>query len=726
MSPAARWAVGAGAVAAVVLLITLIASIGGPHTAWEGLAAVLYALVRAGGPAAAYLAAGVGLGRLLRPLFAGTREPLVLQAGLGVALMLTVSHLLGVSGVLRGTVGMVIADGIVGAGLILLAKQVADASQDGSARVRIPLAAAAAVPAIALLVVAAANPPGWLWESEARGYDVLEYHLQLPQEWLALGRIRPLEHNVYSFLPGYVESAFYFLAVMMGSPAAPTPGSQAMGLLAGDGMGVLSAQYLHAGIGLLGAWAIARLVVAARRTVTGNDDDGSVVAGSLAGAAYLSVPWTLVAGSSAYNDLGVVLLTACALIAAIDTGAAPARRGVMVGILIGAACGVKPTALLMGALPAGIVLAGMPGAVRAIAWAAGAGLTMLLPWLVRNWIACGNPVFPEMTAILGKGHWSAEQVSRYAAAHRFDGSLLERLRLIVAPSTDPGSGGTTRRGVLNEQWSIFFPLVVAAMAVVLGWRRSRVGLLLGAGLLAQLVAWLFATHIQARFLLPLAAPGAAAIGLSLLTLRERSAVVWRCAATGVAACTLFMAWRSGAIFAAQGSVGPDVVNRPNALLIGGPPAKTGEDMRAGLESKQPLERASLLTDLNPLLRANLTLPPGSKVYLLGDSTPLYYTVPVVYCTTFDRSLLAEAMSRTTDRTDSWTGALRRAGVTHVVASLPELERLQRSKFLDPDLKPERIAAWLQLDTRMVQAWPSRGPALVVLVELPKGGRGNEP
>ena len=81
--------------------------------------------------------------------------------------------------------------------------------------------AAWGVPALALLLVAASSPPGWLWDSEGRGYDALEYHLQLPQEWLRMGRLAPLEHNVYSFLPGYIEAAFYHLAVATGATAAP-------------------------------------------------------------------------------------------------------------------------------------------------------------------------------------------------------------------------------------------------------------------------------------------------------------------------------------------------------------------------------------------------------------------------------------------------------------------------------------------------------------------------
>jgi hypothetical protein len=127
--------------------------------------------------------------------------------------------------------------------------------------------------------------------------------------------------------------------------------------------------------------------------------------------------------------------------------------------------------------------------------------------------------------------------------------------------------------------------------------------------------------------------------------------------------------------------------------------------------------------LEPRPRANLTLPPGSRLYLLGESTPLYYTVPTIYATTYDRSVLADAMGGAPGKPDSWTAALRAAGATHVMVDFGELERLKRSGFLDPRLNLDAISAWLQFDTRVLHAWPAGGaggPVRAALVELPRG------
>jgi hypothetical protein len=736
-SPLPRWIWPAAAVAALLFFVAVFASLGGPQDPFAGLAAALYAVLRAGAPAAAYLASGIGLGVLLAPLYRGARESFALQAGLGIALLLTLSHLLGWLGLIGGRGGFVIAAGVCGLGLLLFARQVAHWSQSGGTSVHISPLWAAAIPALALLLVAASNPPGWLWASEGNGYDALEYHLQLPQEWLAAGRIRPLPHNVYSYLPSYIESAFVHMAAMTGTPTTSTPGSPAAGLIAVDGLGVLSCQFLHAGIAALSAMFLSRLVAAVRRVKGDSSDDPTP--GAAAGAIFLSIPWTIVTGSLPYNDLGVVLLMTASLIAALETGIPATRRGVLVGLLAGVACGCKPTAILFAAPPAGILLVGvlvgnhskgtengasgargaLPAVVAAVASASLAGLLTLSPWLIRNWIASGNPVFPAATSIFGTGHWTAEQISRFAASHRFEGSLLDRLRLIVLP--DPGDPAArpdhpVHRGLLHPQWSIFFPLVLAAAATALASRRRRIAALLILGLAAQLIAWLLATHIQSRFALPMVVPGAALIGLALGVLADRGAAWSRIAAAVGAACALALATHAAIIFSSQGRDASGTP-RPNAALIEGPTVFTGQDVRGRLAASTPAERTAFLQQQGPTPFSNLVLPPGSKLYLLGDSTPLYFTVPVVYTTTYDRSILASAIARAPGDSQVWAAELQRAGVTHILANLAELTRLEKSRFLDPDLRPEAIHRILSEQVIPIRRWPDLGVGLYELRSL---------
>ena len=68
-----------------------------------------------------------------------------------------------------------------------------------------------------MLIVACTIPPGLTWAVEAWGYDVLSYHLELPREWLAIGRMTGLEHNVYSYLPSLAEAGYMLIGAMRGS-----------------------------------------------------------------------------------------------------------------------------------------------------------------------------------------------------------------------------------------------------------------------------------------------------------------------------------------------------------------------------------------------------------------------------------------------------------------------------------------------------------------------------
>jgi hypothetical protein len=700
--------------AAGVLLMLAMASVGNPSSLAATAMTLIEVAIYAGLPAVAYLLGGVGLGRIFAPLLRRAGEPLAMQAALGIGTMLTISHLLGVLGAMGMPGGQIVAIVPPAAGLMLLALQslaaIRRAQQTGGAGV--PLISAPGLPAAALLLVAASSPPGWLWESEGRGYDVLSYHLQLPQEWLSLGRIVPLEHNVYSYLPSYVESAFYHVAVMMGVGNAPR------GLLQGEAYGLLTAQWLHAGLALLGAILIARLVtmmVGQIHVIANSGEAGhpaapsrsqAAAAGALAGALYLSIPWVIVTGSLAYNDLGVVAMMAAAMMAALDRHQPPAMRGAIVGLLIGIACGIKPTALLLAGAPAGVMmLAWAPRRqwLPLVAWGMIAGLAMLAPWLIRNIAFAGNPVFPFGAEVLGYGHWTIEQASRHAAAHRFDGSFADRLRLlVVADAADPA--GPRHRGLLHPQWSLFFPLVLIAGAGALAVARTRmVAMWLCILLALQLFLWLATTHVQSRFLLPLAAPGAALFGIAAWGLMQKL----RWVQLGAGAVVLIVFATGVVLFAREPHLDTgDLAPGANAMLIPGPAMRSGEFLRSRLEQATPTEQRRILNELPPEAFINLALPSGSTVYLLGEATPLYYTQPTVYATTWDRSLLSAAIQSAPGDPSQWAERLRAAGITHVLVNAAELARLERSGFLDPHLERERISDLLEGSARPVKQWPS--------------------
>ena len=215
---------------------------------------------------------------------------------------------------------------------------------------------------------------------------------------------------------------------------------------------------------------------------------------------------------------------------------------------------------------------------------------MLAPWLTRNYLASHNPVFPFAASIFGNGPWTADQVARYAAAHTFHGSVLERFRLLVRPDATPAPNGqSSHRGMLHPQWGLFFPLTLIAMGSLLIPRRPSAPAskqspipprltgstpppsLCAFGLIAQVALWLFTGHLQSSrgFLLPLIAPGAAICGLAAARF-GRGPILITLLSLPILAQAVFYT----VIFAEQRA------NNPNSLLIPGPGLRTGQIVSA--------------------------------------------------------------------------------------------------------------------------------------------------
>ncbi len=701
-----RWALPLAAALALLALVGVLSSIG-VDLPLAGFAAVVETLALAAPIALAYPLAALGFGRLMHAAIPATAPPAPHASSIqfvgGVAIMLTLSHLLGVLGALRlGSSGAVwLAWSPVMLGLVLLALQVRARPVSGQRLATAPFTSLLIVPPIALLVVAACQPPGTLWHSEARAFDTLSYHLQLPKEWLARSRITPLEHNVYSFLPSYIESAYTHLGAMVGGP----PNSPA----SARGFGTFAAHFLHAGLALGAALLVARLVraLAARRDADDRARAAMRHASVIAAAVFLALPWTIVVGSLAYNEMGVLLLFAGALLVSAVPTLPPVARASICGVLMGAACSCKPTAIFTAALPVGVALliTAPPrrwGAMTLVG--STAALLVMLPWLTRNHISCGNGLFPFATDWLGRAHWSAEQTQRFHEAHHSNATVVDRFMLLCSAD----------RGLLHPQWSIFPWLVLVALVIALLHRAThRAAAVLAVILLIQLGAWLGVGHLQARFLIPIAVPGSAAIGLAIVALGSRER--WRMPAISLGSVgALALAGWSGAIFASQNS------GNPNLALLGGVSLLNGSLQRQELPKLPPAEQEQVMGQQPPEVYVNLMLPrlAGERklLYLLGDSTPYYLNVPVLWGTTWDRSLLAEALSASNNDPRAAADALRAQGVTHILVNMNELGRLKESKYLDPRLTPELVAEFIASQTKLLAAWTNDGRSQF-LVEL---------
>ncbi|MFT5424730.1 MAG: hypothetical protein ACI89L_002528 [Phycisphaerales bacterium] len=703
----------------LMVVVGAVASVGtstGADTA-TNLLAVLDTWLRAAWAPALFMLASYGLGRVFDRWIGGSTERRAIRLTLGLAVSLTVVHGLGVLGLLSPATSI----GLVAVGLFLLLTPSVRAIEWKSVP-RVGAWSVLLLVPIGIGLVASASPPGWLWGSEFGGYDALSYHLSLPQEWLRAGRVWPVEHNVYSFLPSYLETVSVFFSHLT---LAPIDSANGHGLTAGSGWRAAMPQVLHFMITLCAAWAVGRVAAAVVRATgepgpadepaagetaehTGRDDrleQAATLAAWVAGLLTLATPWVLVVGTLAYNEMAVVLLGAGAMLVALDHRGGPRARGVLCAVLVGVACGCKPTALLFVAPPVGLVLLmrvprsqWLPVIVLGVL----AGVLTLSPWLVRNQIATGNPVFPAMTGTLGPGHYTTDQVARYAGAHEYDGSVIDRVRLLVwadpAAAIDSPMVGRFR-GLGNPQWFVLAPfglLGLGMLAARPGTRRAAAWL--GLGLLLQLIAWAAFTHLQSRFLLPCVLTLCPAIGVALaLSVRSRAAAAW----VGVLV-VLAQTSATAVLFAQQ----HHQRGGPNLRLASGTAIDTG----------RPADPAVIATV--PSAYINTQLPADSVVYLLGDATPFYYERRVVYNTTYDAWPLGEAITADPGSPDAWTESLRALGITHVLVSPGELGRLTGSGWIDPAITPARMVEWLQTLPPPIMAWPAgSAPPVRVLYRL---------
>jgi hypothetical protein len=325
------------------------------------------------------------------------------------------------------------------------------------------------IPPLAIALVGAILPPGMLWHpDEPHGYDVIEYHLQIPREWYEAGRIVPLEHNVFSYFPFNVEM-HYLLA---------------MHLRGGPWKGMYLAQLMHVSYAALTVLAVYGLSSALSKR------RAAAVIAALAAAA---VPWLTLLAPMAYNEAGLLLYGTLAIGWALLAIDAPPRaalvRLAVAGAMAGFACGVKLTAVPMLLLGVPVALAiSHPKCTRYTPIYVAAGALLFAPWLLRNLAWTGNPVFPQATSFFGRAHFSDVQVERWKRAHSPTPAQS-------APAARLAAGATE----VFANWRFgYVPLVVGLVAAGLACRDRR-GRALAVLLLLYLLFWLGFTHLQGRF-----------------------------------------------------------------------------------------------------------------------------------------------------------------------------------------------------------------------------------
>ena len=630
----------------------------------------IYVLLNSAWLPAVYLLGSLGLGRGCCSIWnakPADRLPTrwIIELGLGFTLMLSCSHALGVLGWLNPMT----AWSVTSFGIALLIPELFTRGKSidrALGRLRLTIPGIACMLGCTVAVLAATSLPGTLWESEFGGYDALSYHLELPREWLEGGRIETYQHNVYSFLPGYIEASYLHMAHLANAPAQTDNGLS--GFLSNDARALMASQLLSAMLLIVSVLAIGGVVDRVSALYLHGEHRAS---SSIARVLVACTPWFVVVGSLAYNELGVVFLAIAAYGVVIERTYSISTRSILAGLIVGGACSCKPTAIFLLAPSVGVILlAAIPPRqwYKPIALCTIFGLLTIAPWLARNHIAAGNMVFPQLHALLGDGHWTDAQHALYSSAHRFEGSLLDRALMLVLPDSTGTHHVSQFRGWTNLQWGMVPIVGLVGLGLLLSRIRThRLGFLLAIACLLPMLGWMMLTHLQSRFLIPIAPVliGAGALGITHL----KSCMTRRGVTIGVSALSV-----SALVYITGSQVG----GNPFVMLAPG---------------QEPWTDA-----------INTIAEPGETVYLLGDASPLYRRSPIVYNTVYDHWLIEDAIALNPEKPEQWTAWLIDQGIDVIVVSFSEIDRFAHSGWLPDSIDPEPFHEWIDTLGEPIYVW----------------------
>jgi hypothetical protein len=339
-------------------------------------------------------------------------------------------------------------------------------------------------------------------------FDSLEYHLQGPKEYFQAGQIAYLPHNVYTNMPFGVE-----MLHLLG-----------MEVLNDWWWGALAGQLLVA----LFAPATAVLIASTAFRA------GSTRAAWIAAIVYLSTPWIYRLAVIAYVEGPLCFFHAALVWAAFR---ALSDRSIprlpvwgLLGLLAGGAMSCKYPALISAVIPFGIVALVDAWRSRspALLFCYVAGwLIVIGPWLGKNVIDTGNPVYPLGNSVFHGRYWDQARETKWVAGHghrlvmfREEPNWQKRLRRSFTANAkmlwDAAIDVAGRSDWQSPLYAALAPLALLRL------RTRRLALALWGFVVYLFLTWWLLTHRVDRFWLPLLPPFAILAGLGADWMRNRA------------------------------------------------------------------------------------------------------------------------------------------------------------------------------------------------------------
>lgn len=470
-----------------------------------------------------------------------------------------------------------------------------------------------------LLVGAAFSLAFVLLLTDAPFYDQLHYHLAFPFHWLRQGTVFVLPRHQYSFIAGTMSLLYCYPLLLPGAWAA-------------------QAVHWWAGLCALGAAAaLARRLGGPRAAAWG---------AAVLGTASPVVTIATCAGA----DLGAAAWGLAGVLAVAVTGNLPPSRRwrsyLVAGVLAGAAAGAKILAAATIGAPAALLVfwlsdGGWHRRARALlVWSAGAALA-LSPWLVRNLVTTGRPLYPFGPAVLAASREpeapaGGQQVGALTSPF---GQLGQILTLTTfAPEGDAGPVGPA-----------FLVLLAPAAWSALRRRGTLAVALLAAGALG-LLGWGIGP-LWGRYAIPTLALLAPLAAAAWVRLRRGVPRTWRWGADALLAGTL--------VWGALGAVTPVQLERLACSLGVG---SADEFMRRHVSYWPAVGFV------------NRSLPASARILMVAEARSMYLDRDLVVEDPFRPPLLGELAEASADAA-ALASELRRRGITHILFNRHEAARM---------------------------------------------------
>lgn len=398
-------------------------------------------------------------------------------------------------------------------------------------------------------------------------------------------------------------------------------------------------------------------------------------------ALFGSVPVVFNVATWAYVDFGLTFYTLLAIMALLDWMEKGEVRWVwLAAALSGLAAGTKYSGFLIAGLLGCWVIAaafrqhlGAGKVLRTAAGFAGIVLVVLLPWLIKDMVQTGNPIYPQGSRIFGGPAWQPERARVSAWEVRREGEGEHWIEEVLVPwriST------VMRPDAPSNVDGVLGPLFLVGTVLFVGLRKkpAALGYVGALALIFFLCMWARGS-VRSRYLIPVLAPLTLLCGYAAERLRTASPRAGRCG-IGIAAALLFT-FHGWWLFRYTARVDPL-------------PFLSGTVSRAEYLRGQ-------IPDYDCYEFINEKLPPEARLFFLYTGNDGYYCDRDYIYDTYFLGYTVKQMIREAGEPEAIRSAFREMGVTHLFINWPLLRR-NFSETLAPE-EIERFDRFAELAFR---------------------------